>query len=226
MTTPVAHDAPVKVVCFDLGGVVVQLNFTFEGACATAGVPVRESGRVDDPQHHEVRWRLYDAHQKGELPCADMWPLLALTTNGRYSAAEMSRIFRAVVLEDHPGVADLIEELNGLGLVTACLSNTNAAHIDPLLGGHCEIIKPSPALARMQHHGVSHRMASAKPGATIYRRFEREIGARGSQILFFDDRMENVIAARGLGWRAEWIDHDEATVPQLRGWLERHGVRG
>ncbi len=215
----------VRVVCFDLGGVVVQLNFTFEGACETAGVPVRESGRVDDPQHHEVRWRLYDAHQRGDLPCNDMWALLSLTTAGRYTPEEMSRIFRAVVLDDHPGVAELIDELNAIdGITTACLSNTNAAHMDPLLGGHCEIINPSPAIARMHHHGVSHRMAAAKPGTTIYRRFERDIRAAGAEILFFDDRMENVLTARSLNWRAEWIDHDQPTVPQLRNWLQRHGV--
>ena len=213
-----------RVVVFDLGGVVVNLNFTFEGACETAGVPVRDTGRVDDPTHDRMRWRLYDAHQKGLIPCEDMFALLGLASDGLYSAAEWSRIFRAIVRDDHPDVAELIDELNGRGLTTACLSNTNVAHVAPLLGEPCDIIPFSNAISRMQHHGLSQEMGEAKPGQRIYAQFERTIGATGDELLFFDDRFDNVLAARRRGWRAEWIDHHEPTEPQLRSWLRHHGI--
>ncbi len=63
-----------------------------------------------------------------------------------------------------------------------------------------------PAFRALLHRGASHLYGLVKPWPEIYRRFTRELGASPGEILFFDDREENVIAARAEGWRAERID--------------------
>jgi FMN phosphatase YigB (HAD superfamily) len=76
----------------------------------------------------------------------------------------------------------------------------------------------------LQHRHASHLLGFAKPDIRIYRAFESATGHSGADILFFDDLKDNVRAARSAGWRAERIDPDNETVPQLRRWLRQHRV--
>ena len=64
----------------------------------------------------------------------------------------------------------------------------------------------------------------AKPDPAIYAEFERLAGVRGDGILFFDDRAENVDAARRRDWRAHRIDPESDPIAQVREHLRRYGV--
>lgn len=45
-----------------------------------------------------------------------------------------------------------------------------------------------------------------------------------SEVLFFDDKEENVIAARQFGWRAELFDNEKQNVEVLQQYLFNHGI--
>ena len=45
-------------------------------------------------------------------------------------------------------------------------------------------------------------MGCMKPDAEIYKRAEELLGAQGREIVFFDDRPENVTEALAHGWQA------------------------
>lgn len=45
-----------------------------------------------------------------------------------------------------------------------------------------------------------------------------------SQVLFFDDKSENINAARQFGWRAELFNNSNQAVSVLRQHLENHSV--
>jgi len=102
------------------------------------------------------------------------------------------------------------------GISTACLSNTNHQH--------WEIMRDISAFAAIQHRHASHLFQLEKPNQAIFRAFESATQARAVDILYFDDLAENIAAATQAGWRAELIDPNFETVPQIRHALETHGV--
>jgi putative hydrolase of the HAD superfamily len=84
-----------------------------------------------------------------------------------------------------------------------CLSNTNSIHWDHLL-------KAYDFMSHFDRRFASQLLGSAKPGREIYRKVIELLGARPDQILFFDDKVENVATAQTLGWHAR-VYRDHAT---------------
>jgi putative hydrolase of the HAD superfamily len=126
--------------------------------------------------------------------------------------------FDAYLLGLYPGAAELIGDLRGAGIATGCLSNTNERHWRMMMG-HPDYA----ALRDLAHRFASHDLGVMKPAEAAYRHVERATGFSGRQILFFDDKPENVEAARAVGWRAERIDHVDDPVMQMRGIFRRCG---
>ena len=81
-----------------------------------------------------------------------------------------------------------------------------------------------PAFLALERKHASHLLRSAKPHEDIYRAFEQDLGAAGDEILFFDDRQENIDTATAIGWRAHRIDPTAETAPQIESALTAHGV--
>jgi putative hydrolase of the HAD superfamily len=69
----------------------------------------------------------------------------------------------------------------------------------------------------------SYEMGVAKPDPAYFRFIVDALGAAPGELLFLDDRLDNVEAARSVGLRAEvWSYHEDITV--LHDHLARHGV--
>jgi putative hydrolase of the HAD superfamily len=65
-----------------------------------------------------------------------------------------------------------------------------------------------PWIADFTHRTFSHRLGIAKPDAAIYQHAAEGLGVPPSEILFIDDREENIMAARAAGMHAiQYIDH-------------------
>ncbi len=83
-----------------------------------------------------------------------------------------------------------------------CLSNTNSIHWDTLLQSY-------PFMHLFDRRFASQLMGCAKPGREIYEKAAGFLGAQPRQILFFDDRIENVEMAQRLGWHARlYVGHE------------------
>jgi FMN phosphatase YigB (HAD superfamily) len=140
-----------------------------------------------------------------------------------YSPEEIRRIHDSWLLHEYFGVAAVVESLHRAGTIeTALLSNTNHAHWKrqaPECG-----LPHFPTAGTLRYRLASHLERCAKPGEAFYRLLEQRTGARGCEILFFDDLEENIRTARSLGWRAEKIDHLGDTAEQIRICLARHSV--
>jgi len=207
--------APPRVVCFDLGGVVVRICGSFlEGARAAGIEPAVDLDATIDRQ---ALGRLVHEHQSGSLPCEQFHERTSELVGGRVSAEQMRRVHDAWILGEYEGVAPLIDALHASGVESACLSNTNASHWRAMHG--------MPAFDRIRHRHASHLLGLCKPDARIFRAFERATGFEPASIVYFDDLVPNVIAADAAGWRAELVDPSRPTVPQIRAALERRGVR-
>lgn len=214
----------IKVVCFDLGGVVVRIARSWPEACAAAGVEVRSPETFSAPDMQSGRRELSDGYQLGRLDCNAYYRLVSESSGGLYEPHEVEAVHRAWVFEPYPGIDKLIEHLNTIdGLQTACLSNTNHSHWQDLLrtdGGQPAV----PAIHLLRTRLVSHELEAVKPDERIYRLAEQRLDARGSEVVFFDDLEENVDGARSFGWIAEQIDHSGDPASQIRSHLERLGV--
>ncbi|MCC7408060.1 MAG: HAD-IA family hydrolase [Phycisphaeraceae bacterium] len=185
----------VRLICFDLGRVLIRICDDWREACSLAGVSLPEGllsaeraarfkqvnvahelGRISNEAFYER------AGEAVGLPAGDVRKLLEVWLRGAY-----------------PGVAELIEYVMGLPVRVACLSNTNACHWAMMTAGVGPNALP---LERLHYRFASQELGLAKPDGAIFEHVERTVGVRGGEILFFDDHGPNFEAARGRGWRA------------------------
>ena len=204
----------IRIVCFDLGGVLVRICRSFEEATLASGMPLRRL--PTDPATLERQRTLVDLHQRGELHAAAFHEALSAAIDRLYAPQEIAAIHAAVLQGEYPGVAELVGAIGATGLATACLSNTNDDHWAALLD--------LPALRALHARHASHMWGLAKPHEAIFRRFEREHGVAGRSVLYFDDLAENVEAALAVGWDAVLIDHAADPAAQIRAALGARGV--
>jgi FMN phosphatase YigB (HAD superfamily) len=226
MLRAVSRRVEVRLVCFDLGGVLVRIRTQWADLCRAANLDVRGESGGDVAER--ARRRLSDALQLGELSPEAWTAELGAALGGLYTREEIAALHDAVLVEEYAGVRALIDDLHRAGVATACLSNTNAVHWATML--HLDGTEPLagepryPAVRSLRSLNASHLMRLTKPALDMYRALERATGYSGAEILFFDDVAENVAAAREAGWCAERIDPAEPTDLQMRRHLAAYGV--
>lgn len=208
---------PPRVLCLDLGGVVVRICRSWQEGCEAAGVPHRAAAAESDPAFVRERARLVDMYQRGALPHADFIASISAAFGGAHSPEEIDRIHAAWILGDYPGMRDLLQQVQALGIRVACLSNTNHVHWQ-------QMHATSDAFNAIELRHASHLLGMNKPHRDIYRAFESATGFEPSDILFADDLRENIDAARALGWNAVHIDHAGSPAEQIARTLAACGV--
>jgi putative hydrolase of the HAD superfamily len=178
----------VTWVMFDYGGVVshppTEQDLALLAGAAGAGV----ADLLD------AYWRWRRAYDLAELDAAGYWREVGASLGRSYSDAETSeltRLDRAAWLRLQAGTVALIEDLAAAGQPLAMLSNAP----DEL----AEAISGLPVAAHFGHLIFSCRLKSAKPDPECYGLALASMGARADQVIFVDDRSENVAAAAALG---------------------------
>jgi len=199
-------NSSIRLVCFDLGGVLVRICRDWPEAITAAGLPLRPSP-ISDPKHMDLLRTLMIDFGTGRIDLGQFASSASAALQHAYTSDEVIRIHHAVLLSEYEGVDRAIDRIHQTDLVTACLSNTNHAHWDRM--------SEFPAVMKLRHRLASHEMGLHKPDVAIYRSLEQSLGFTGSEILFFDDLPENVEAARTIGWDAVHIDHTGSTSQQI-----------
>jgi FMN phosphatase YigB (HAD superfamily) len=235
----------IRLVCFDVGGVLVRHCRNWAEGCRAAGLPLHAV--AESPDMLTRRRELSHLHTTGKIGGAEFCRRVSTLLGGVYSAEQVGRVHRAWLGREYAGVFDLVERLVKSGRVeTAALSNTNDDHwarFDPgtdrmPVQGDRHATRGSPdtrngrefpSVGLLRHRFASHVLGFAKPDPRIYEAFERAMRAAGfdgspSSILFLDDLPDNVGAARARGWVAEGIDHTRETASQIEGVLRRYDV--
>lgn len=205
---PRTHNSsmPIRVVCFDVGGVLIRIARTWEEVVRRAFGDARAEAFAG---HVFESCPSFAAYQRGELDEDAYLPELAAYLG--CECHEALALHNGILIEEFPGVFEVVQSLNRSGVATACLSNTNAPHWAAMLE-----TERFPALRALQHPCASHEMGLEKPDPTIYRAFEARLGVAGEEILFFDDTVINVEAARSVGWHAVAIDPFGDPAAQMR----------
>ncbi len=201
-----------KLICFDLGGVVVRICSTWFEACERAGIEPREM------KESEEFYRLLDQYQRGEVSYAGFVENIARLSRGVFTPQEVEVVHQAWVYEEYGGVADLITRIKDAGFKTAVLSNTNERHWEKMMTWQ--------TLPRVDYPFASHQMGKIKPDPDIYKELEKETGYGSHEIIFFDDLSANISEARVQGWDARLIDPAGDPKTQMERVLVEAGVLG
>jgi len=211
----------LRYVCFDLGGVVVRICHSFVEAVQAANLPLVDAQRLLEPDSIARRRDAIWAHQVGEFDFDEYCSRMSHAVEGAYPPDQVRALHAAWLIGEYPGVLELVTELGQVeSLRLACLSNTNDGHWDQMLGAP-ELF---PTLGRLHMQLASHLMRLAKPDPAIYDAARQSFACAPGEILFFDDLIENIEAARAAGWNAERIDPTGDTAAQMRGHLRARGV--
>jgi putative hydrolase of the HAD superfamily len=178
-------------VMFDYGGVVShpprQQDLALLAGAADAGV----AALVD------AYWQWRRAYDLAELDAAGYWRQVGRSLGRGYSDAqisELTRLDRGAWLRLQAGTVALIEDLAAAGQPLAMLSNAP----DEL----AEAISRLPVAAHFGHLIFSCQLKSAKPDPECYGRALARMGAKADEVIFIDDRGENVAAAADLGMQS------------------------
>lgn len=210
---------PVRLVCFDLGHVLVRICDGWADACRRAGVPITLT-RDNEAAFRAGFTALTQQVETGSLEF-DAYARQVATLAG-LDLEQVQAIARVWVQGAQPGAAELLEGLARRGVATACLSNTNAFHWSLMSASSGAARVP---LDRLTFRFASHLIGAVKPDAVAYTRVERETGAAAGEILFFDDLAENCAAAAKRGWQTVQVVAGQDPVAQIRSKLAEAGLR-
>lgn len=203
-----------RFVCFDVGGVLVEINHNWKGALLDSGMSEVLADRFD---HALVEFAAFNDFQKGTVCWEDYCIALGGYLEG-LSPKQAEQVHNAILKVAYPGIPELIAELHQAGVQTGCISNTNAPHWESFFN------EPRLAMLRaIQVPLASHLIGAEKPDSAMYRAFEDASGARPEEIVYFDDSLENVEAARKLSWTAFRIDPSGNPAEQMRARLREVG---
>ena len=206
--------ADKRLICFDLGGVLVRICRSWEEGLHAAGLDADRGWTPADSggAHHD----LVTAYTVGAINDDAFFEGLACVSGGAYSASDFRAIHAAWIIGEYPGSAETLGELRAAGLTLACLSNTNGSHWGTMLGW--------PSLRALHHRHASHLLGVAKPEPAIYSKCAAACGAAPERIVFFDDLVENIDAARAVGWDAVLVDSAGDPAAQIRRTLGERGL--
>lgn len=129
------------------------------------------------------------------------------------------RVHCSMLIEPFPGIIEIVQELNDDGVITGCLSNTNAPHWHELAESG-----RFPAVLAMRIRLASHEIDAAKPDPRAFHAFAAASRCESSEIVLFDDSQANCDSAAQLGWTTFRIGHESDPASQIRDHLATLGL--
>jgi HAD superfamily hydrolase (TIGR01509 family) len=119
------------------------------------------------------------------------------------SFEEFAAAFADIFVPIEPMV-ELHKILRGRGVPSYIFSNTNELAVS-------HIRRNFPFFANFDDYIFSFEHGAMKPDQKLYEVVERKSGARGAEILYLDDRAENVAAGAKRGWTVVLQETPEKT---------------
>lgn len=187
-------------VLFDYGGVICmpQPDSDVARLASAAGVPA--------PDFCDAYWAHRLDYDRAELDGATYWQKVAAGVGRSFTAdqvAELIRLDIASWLHLRAGTVTLIEDVAAAGHRLALLSNA-PAEVAAVVAG-------LPVATHFEHCAFSYSLRSVKPEPECYLAVLAMLGAGPADVVFLDDRPDNVAGARALGIRSvQFTDPEQA----------------
>jgi HAD superfamily hydrolase (TIGR01509 family) len=191
MTPPLLAPGSADALLFDLGRVVIDIDFNQTLACwaGHAGCTVADlSGRFGPDE-------TFRRHETGEVSDAEFFAALRRTLGVDISDAQFLEGWNAIFAGEMPGMNALLARA-AKRLPLYAFSNTNRPHIEHFYKSFADI------LGHFREIFLSSTIGLRKPDAAAYDHVVKAIGVAAKRIVFFDDLAENVEGARARGLTA------------------------
>lgn len=192
-----------KAVVFDLGKVL--LDFDYRIAART----LAPKSRFDAEEFKRVvdQSPLLHRYESAEIGTAEFFAEVGRLTGYHGTLPEFRAAF-GDIFSEIPAMIALQRELRERGVPTFIFSNTNEIAV-----GH--IRERFPFFAHFTGYVYSHEVGCMKPAPRIYQAIEAITGLTGADLLYLDDRAENIEAGAGRGWQTILHHDPAATVPDV-----------
>lgn len=194
----------IEAVIFDIGNVLIEWN------------PERHYDRLMPEAERKAMFAEVDLH--GMNDAIDRGGPFKETI---YEFADRYPHWRDAIRRWHcdwiemasPGIPHsirLMAALQAKGVPVFALTNFGIGTFDYAKGFY-------PFLSHFDRAYVSGHMGVIKPEARIYEMVEEDCGLSGGQLLFTDDRADNIFAAHERGWKTHLFDGPEGWAARLVG---------
>ena len=205
MNQPALSPGAAEALLFDLGRVVIDIDFTKVFDC-WAGYAACEAASL---RERFLRDAAYQRHEKGELSDAAFFEGLRASLGIDLSDAEFLEGWTAIFVGEMPGIRQILSRA-ARHLPLYAFSNTNAPHVAHFSGLYADV------LGHFREIYVSSSIGLRKPDAEAYDHVVRAIGVPAERIVFFDDLAENIEGARECGLKAVHVTSSEDMTRALR----------
>jgi putative hydrolase of the HAD superfamily len=187
----VPREVPVDALLFDLGGVIIEIDFgrAFAHWAGRAGVEaaaLQERWRMDDP---------YAQHEIGRIDAPGYFASLRDSLGIDLPDAEFEAGWQSIFLREVPGIRPVLEAA-AKRWPLYLFSNTNVSHHRHWSSRYGDV------LAYFQRIFVSNELGKRKPDPVAFHAVAQAIDVPPERILFFDDTLSNVEGALAVGMQA------------------------
>jgi putative hydrolase of the HAD superfamily len=193
-----------SVVVFDLGKVLVDFDYRISSE------EISRRSRLTAVQVRELidHSPLLYQFETGLLSNEEFYREVCSTSGYSGTLDEFCHTFADIFSEIKPMTA-LHARLRAHQIPTYIFSNTNDIAVT-------HIRKKFPFFAHFDGYVFSYQHGALKPEEKIYAVVERLVGHIGEEIVYLDDKVENIEAALARGWQALLHQTPETTIPILR----------
>ncbi|WP_309234815.1 HAD family phosphatase [Nocardia sp. XZ_19_385] len=196
-----------QVVLFDLFGVIAR-----DQSEAGKHRLLEAAGRVHPSEFWPTYWAHRPPYDRGEITGSSYWQRVAGTLSTTFDPRQTADLIEADLFswsEVDDAMVELLEDLTAAGRPIALLSN-----IPEDLAAHYE--RQHSWLQLFRIRAFSCRIGHTKPDPAAYLWCTDSLARTPDQILFVDDRQENVAAAEAIGMHGHLFRGSVALREALR----------
>ena len=192
-----------KIVVFDLGKVLVDFDYSI----AIPRIAAHSALSVAGIKSFFFQSHLLVDYECGRVSRLEFFEQARRVTGFQGTLEEFGEFF-ADIFTAIPPMIELHAGLHRRGIPTYIFSNTNDLAIE-------HVRRNFPFFRDFDGYIYSYEVKAMKPDPIIYAALEKLAGRRGSEILYLDDRPENVAGGAARGWRTILHETPEKTRTAL-----------
>jgi HAD superfamily hydrolase (TIGR01509 family) len=192
-----------EVVVFDLGKVLVDFDYSI----AARRIAARSKTPPGDVQHFIDHSPLLFRYETGSITRQEFFAEVCQTTSFQGDLDEFGQFF-ADIFSPMDEMIELHTRLRQQGIPTFVFSNTNDLAV-------AHIRRKFPFFSRFDGYVLSYEHGSMKPSARLYEVVEATTGRTGKQLLYLDDRLENVEVGAARGWQVIHHQSGKASIKRV-----------
>lgn len=193
-----------RAIVFDLGKVLVDFDYTI----AIRAIGARSKATAGDIARFLLHTTAMVEFETGLIGNEEFFQRVRDALGYQGDFAEFADSFGDIFSPIEPMI-EFQARMKGRGMPTYIFSNTNDLAVR-------NIRSKFPFFGGFDGYVYSYEQRAMKPDAKIYEVVERMSGCLGAELLFIDDRADNVAAGAQRGWQTILQESPEKTLAAAR----------